>query len=274
LQEPNRAIVAWPALLLISGFGTQALLQRLGAVRAKGLLVAALLLAPAFGYLAFDQAIRPWDAAIHGQSRRLFKVAAFLDKRAQEKPVAFLGLDPNASQALLRFAGPRRWQASQGEELWVLVPASFADPQDPRWGRWVPFDSAGGRQTTWLLQASPAAAAWLKEAAAQTEGLWETESLPLAAQLQALRRTDAKGQNAWAWTVRAELRLRQALKAGQLEPGDVLPLLKGPCLSSRPLEQAGLALAASQPALSGDLAKALHILGRSGERWRRSGIRD
>ncbi|HTB22051.1 MAG TPA: hypothetical protein VK914_05050 [bacterium] len=268
VMEPNRAILAWPALLLISALGTAWLWKRF-APRLSGIWLGIFLVAaPLTGYIQFNRAIAPWDADIHGPSRVVFQMADFLKKREAEHPVALGGsldllLHPLLERMLPSMSGP----ACSGCEVWFLVPRSMADPADPRWGRWVAFNAAGDAYPQYLLLASPRAEALLSQAAQDLAPEQGIMANPGPDRLAALRSLPDQAKNPWSWTAWSSLRLQSALELGQVKAGDVLPLLKGPCLSEEPLITISEALERTQPQATALARKRMEKLERVGTRW-------
>lgn len=267
-MEPNRAILAWPALLLISGLGAAWLWKRWFSRVGLGWLCPALLACPLLGYLQFDRAVAPWDADIHGPSREVFQMADFLERRERRNPV-HLGpaLDPMFHPFLERLVPGLSGPAAPGAETWFLVPRSMADPSDPRWGRWVAFSSDGDAYPQYLLLAGPKAEALLMQAAQDLAPEERVMAGPGRARLDALRGLSARARNPWSWTAWSALRLHCALGLGEVQAQDVLPLLNGPCISVEPLETIHAALSGWQPKAAALAGKAQARLERPGARW-------
>jgi len=281
--EPNRAIMAWPALLLISGIGTAWLLEAWPASLKGLVLCLALCLAPVAGYVQFDRAIAPWDREIHGPSRAVFEAARFLRERERSRPVVLGAALESVEQPLLArmlaSGGPplggSAWRggasgaAISAAETWYLIPRGLADPADPRWGRWISFTPDPDSRPLWLLQPGPRAADLLAAAGASLAPLPAVHAQPGNLRLALLRGCSdrARQAGAWAWTAWSEERLRWALTLGKAAPEDVLPLLQGPCLSSTALEDLAAALATAKPKVA-ELARArAAALARPGARW-------
>lgn len=267
-MEPNRAVLAWPALLLIAGMGyaylRRRLLPRLGPVW-LGIIV---LVAPLVGYQAFGRAIAGWDAQIHGPSREVFQMAGFLEQRASQVPVVLGGALENLYYPLLqRMVAARLGDPKPGAETWFLVPRSMADPGDARWGRWQAFLSPGDSSPLYLLNPSSRGAALLSQAVRDLEPEARIQALPSQERQAALARQESLAGNPWSWTAWAQQRLQGALQLGRAQAGDVLPLLNGPCLGTVPLEAIHGALAQRQPALAVLAQKREEALDQPGQRW-------
>lgn len=249
VQEPNRAIYAWPALLLLSGLGWSWALKE---SRAWGLSLA-VILAPLLGWAQFNRAIRVWDEAIHGLSRRLMDAASGL------RPEGRLRLDNRDSVVLARFSG-------QGSSPWVLVPPGLVDAQDPAWGLWRGFGKDGA-PTTWLLSPSDIALGPLRSAAASPALQPAFSALPDGEKLRRLRLQALSPRNALQASLEESQRVQLALRLGALQPDDLGFSLGPSNLLRDPLDQLAGAFAGNP--IGEAASKARDALQRPGERWRR-----
>ncbi len=269
-MEPNRAIVAWPALLLIAGMGTAWWGKRLPRRPSRLWLGLALVLAPAIGSRGFVRAERAWDASIEGPSREVFRMAAFLKDRSRTRslvlgPALEFQDTPLLERCLGRPTGPPTPGAAV--ETWFLVPRTLADPADPRWGRWAAFNAPNDPHPLYLLRASGPALALLGRTARDLADEEAVLALPGPARLRALDGRVAEAATAWSESVWAGLRLREALALGRVTVPDVTAPLEGPCLDSAPLEAIQGAFGRLEPGLAA-LAKAReNALARPGARW-------
>ena len=262
LQEPNRAIVAWPALLLLAALGS----ARLSVRRRWGVWLPrlALLAAPLMGFFFFQAAESHWDDRILGLSRRLMAAGAYLRSSGGRLGPA---LDP-VDQSFLCRDQPGLCGQPQTPDTWFLMPRTLADPADPRWGLWQDFRSAPDAPPTWLLLPSPRARSWMMGAASAATALDGADGKPTLEALAYLRQTPALQGNALAWTLWRTQRSRFALRVGRAQAGDLLPLLKGPCLDPAPLQEAADALRPVRPDLAQRFDDRARSLEAPGERWR------
>jgi hypothetical protein len=265
-QEPNRAIVAWPAFLLIAGLGSARLWRRCPP-RAQGpILGLALLASPLLGWSVFRAAEARWDGAVHGYSRRLTAAATFLRQRGLSSPLSVdTRLDPLGGPFLRRLLGPSPAGLS---EAWFLVPDAWADPGDARWGRWERVQGPAAGPPLWLLRPAAALRPWLERQAGFEAALGALTLAPERGRLERLRGAGPTAQDAWAWSRWHGEQLKAALAQGVAGPQDVLPLLDGPCLELHALEAVADAYGGLQPAVAEAARARLAALAHPGARWR------
>jgi hypothetical protein len=267
---PERAAVAWPALLLISGFGTVALCRRLKDSVALTLFAAFALAAPLWGYARMDAAISRWEGAVYGSSREIFEAADFLKERSQGRLVD-LGIPLESSQRALLARRLREIgvpvSGEKGAERWWVIPASMADPEDATWGTWKVF-RVGDGAPLYLLAPAEGIGPLMDLAARRLKPLFAAEALPPMERLEAFRQGAAAARDIWTWNAYAEAELRLAVDLGDVEERDVVPILNGRCLSSSALAEIRDALRDSQPRAADAAAAELAVLEAPGGRWK------
>ena len=159
VAEANRAVVAWPALCLLSGLGLEALLRpwpRRAALLAGCAWIAVGAVAEGRAYAAMQDR---GDALSRSYWRRLDAAADALRQRGRSRPLRVLcDLDwrPAPELALRDGLAPGPADA----ETWALLPREYAPrPLDPAWGLWLAFrDPELPGAVTYLLRLSPAQA--------------------------------------------------------------------------------------------------------------------
>lgn len=247
-QEPHRAIVAWPALLFISGYGY---------LRVHAWVLPALLIVgPLFAYPAYQRAADVWDQEAQGRSRQLQAAAVFLNA---EGGALGPGFDTRDELILRRYG-----RLGRGPQEWYLVPAGMADPQDARWGRWKSF-AAPGHPDLQLLQPSPALRPRMEAAGAQMAELRRWMVLPADERLRRLRQGPAP-QEPWAWSLWAQMRMQASLHSGETTVEDIVFLSAGPNLNSQVLRSA--ARLPLPPGLAERLQGKAAALDPPGARWK------
>jgi hypothetical protein len=257
--EPNRAILAWPALVLLSALGLAWLwgkclkpgAQGPWALATAGLFFLALFAAQA---LSYDRAVQSWDGRIYGPSRRQMAAADFLRRQGQGfELLDELGGKPMASFDF--FLGPH---ALSDEPAWALIEGEDAPPTLPAsWGEWREFRSAPDSAPLYLLRVAPAMRARLEAVNRALSALWlgmpDDPSLQLPWLESALK--GMAGQDPWIRGATLEALVRLELNLGRLNAESVNALLQDELPSSAPLISCAAYFKDSHPDLALFLAR-------------------
>jgi hypothetical protein len=155
--EARRAVVAWPALCLLAGFGSAEAIGWSGQTRLGlgGLLKWSLPLALAGLMLmeaaAMHRALAARDQPTYALSRRAEAAAAVLEK-----------VSPGPKDLLLELSGSdHAWEywwlrSTPGAETWALVPGAYALPAlRAQGGRWIGVGVPGAAPVFWLEPTAP-----------------------------------------------------------------------------------------------------------------------
>jgi hypothetical protein len=252
VAEANRAVVAWPALCLLSGLGLAALARPLPRRAALALACAWLALGATSEARAYAGMQDRCDPLARSYWRRLEMAANVLRQRATSRPLRLLSdLDWRPAPELVLRAGLASGDGHA--ETWALLPREYAPrPLDPAWGLWIPLrDPQSPGAVLYLLRLAPAQAErfaardrWLANFRAQA-GPAANALAVLQAVQSALK--DPALKDPWLRRTLLDLDVHTVMEAQQ-DPGQCLPLLLAePRLSPWQAAIAAQALAARDP---------------------------
>jgi hypothetical protein len=159
VAEANRAIVAWPALCLLSGLGLAALLRPWPRRTALLFGCAWICVGGAAEARAYTDMQSRCDPLSRSYWRRLEAAAQVLRQRGRSRPLRLLSdLDWRPAAELSLRAGLA--DRGPGSETWALLPREYVPwPLDPAWGLWVPLsDPELPGAVTYLCRLAPAQA--------------------------------------------------------------------------------------------------------------------
>jgi|GEM_PF-3835834 len=252
VAEANRAIVAWPALCLLSGLGLAGLLRAWPRRRALLLGCAWLCAGAALEGGAYATMQDRCDPLSRSYWRRLELAADVLRRRAAGRPLRVLSdLDWRPAPELgLRDGLP---EGPAGAETWALLPREYVPrPLDPAWGLWVPLpDPEAPGAVSYLVRLAPAQAArfaardrWLADFRRRCGPNANALAVMQAAQ-DAL--ADPALADPWLRRSLLDLYVHRVMEAQQ-DPAQCLPLLLAqPSLSAWEAAIAAQALAPKDP---------------------------
>lgn len=256
--EPQRLLLAWPALCLLVGLGAAAFIGR----RRERLAFAALVLAlgSAWGWRQFQASQDQDYARTYGAAADRQAAAKALCRALPEGKAEVLSDLCLEGGLCLRFhldeAGLKPGGPLVAAAPWDLFPQGGP----PSWGRWMAVDRVPGIPPfLWLLPA-PAKAQDLRREDARLKAFWRSAQAAaspvqrLALAEAALQASPAPGP--WAYTVLAGALCGQARDLGGLPPDRVQALLKGPLLGGGVQQSLAETLAPREPMRALALAQA------------------